>query len=274
MTSTTPHPSNLPRRMIVPEIACWQGGTGPAMALIHGVGLRAEAWRYVLPTVCERFSVTAIDMPGHGESPLLPDRAAGLAAYVETIGRAFSALDGPVFVIGHSMGAMIALQLAEKFPTKVSAVAAINAVYNRSPDASEAVKARAAQLSDIQHADPRETVVRWFGKQPAGPMAKMAAECDDWLSTVDPVGYRRAYTTFAKENGPSDTQLAALVCPALFVTGADEPNSTPSMSRSMAKRASNGRAVIIQGGRHMVPMTHADALAAHLITFAEGEADG
>ena len=43
--------------------------------------------------------------------------------------------------------------------------------------------------------------------------------------------------------------------PALFLTGDGDANSTPAMARAMAAAAPRGRAVVIEGHGHMVPMT-------------------
>ena len=51
------------------------------------------------------------------------------------------------------------------------------------------------------------------------------------------------------------------------MTGELEPNSTPAMSRAMAKLVPNGRAQIVKGAAHMMPMTHAAEVNAALSTF-------
>jgi pimeloyl-ACP methyl ester carboxylesterase len=53
------------------------------------------------------------------------------------------------------------------------------------------------------------------------------------------------------------------------MTGAQEPNSTPAMSRAMADLAPDGQAVIIEGAAHMLPMTHREEVNTHLLSFAE-----
>ena len=64
-------------------------GDGPTVLLIHGVGLRAEAWNAQIDAMSERFRVVAVDMPGHGQSPLLaPD--SGLSEYTDAIAPAAS----------------------------------------------------------------------------------------------------------------------------------------------------------------------------------------
>ena len=91
--------------------------------------------------------------------------------------------------------------------------------------------------------------------------------CRIWLSSVDPTGYKAAYSVFATENGPDPQALADMTTPALFLTGAEEPNSTPAMSEALARTAPRGRAQIIAGAAHMMPMTHADEVNAALDRF-------
>lgn len=234
-------------------------GTGPALLLLHGVGLRAEAWNTQMDDLAGQFTVIAPDMPGHGES----GPRHGMARLVSYTDAVAQALGEPVLVAGHSMGAMIALDLAIRYPGRVRAVAALNAIYRRTPEARQAVQQRAASLDGVSIADPQGTLKRWFGE--GHPSESQA--CRQWLSTVDPAGYKAAYTVFAQEDGPPDTGLASLPCPALFMTGAQEPHSTPAMSQAMAERVDNGRAVIIPGAAHMMPMTHAAQVNAVLLDF-------
>jgi pimeloyl-ACP methyl ester carboxylesterase len=147
----------------------------------------------------------------------------------------------------------------------VRGVAALNAIYQRSDAAREAVLARASDLDGKSMADPTAPLTRWFGSDLTS--ARMA--CDAWLRDVAPAGYRAAYRVFAQEDGPSDALLSALTIPALFMTGAEEPNSTPAMSRAMAARAPNGRAVVVPDAAHMMPMTHAQEVTEAILALAQ-----
>ncbi|MCC5960126.1 MAG: alpha/beta hydrolase [Rhodobacteraceae bacterium] len=228
-------------------------GRGPKVLLLHGVGLRAEAWaRQIDALAADGFHVTAPDMPGHGESPAR-HHLAGLTSYSDLVA---ACLDEPAVVVGHSMGAMIALDLAARYPEQVRGVVALNAVFRRSPAAKKAVAARLAALDRRMIPDPKATLTRWFGDTPS---AERTA-CDEWLRAVDPIGYKAAYTVFANEDGPSAHALENLCIPAFFATGSAEQNSTPQMSRAMAMLAPQGRAWVVAGGGHMMPMTHATAV--------------
>ncbi len=235
-------------------------GSGAPVLLIHGVGLRAEAWAPQIDALSRHFRVIAADLPGHGESGLRAE--ATLEDYSARLARVLS---HPAVVIGHSMGAMIALDLARMVPDRVRGVAALNAVFHRSPEAKAAVLARAEELSGTVRPDPEPTLRRWFGE--AETEARWV--CRAWLEGADPSGYRAAYGVFARENGPSDMTLRALHCPALFLTGGQEPNSTPAMSEAMAALAPRGRAEIVSDAAHLMPMTHSAGVSGRLLQFVK-----
>lgn len=252
-------------------LAVWQDGAGPPLVLVHGVGLRAEAWAAVIPLLTDRFTTYAVDMPGHGQSPEV--RNATADAFTERLAGCVQTLGRRVFVAGHSMGALLALELAARLPDEIAGVAALNAIYRRSPDAATAVRARAQALSDTHASDPSVTLERWFGEAPRGALADAAAACRDWLTTGNQRGYKTAYTVFANSDGPDDATLQAIRCPVLFMTAARDPNSTPAMSRAMASQCRKARTEVVPDAAHMMPMTHAAEVAAAMIdTFSQTEA--
>lgn len=242
-------------------LAAIEAGAGARIVLLHGVGLRAEAWNRQIDALSGSYHVTAFDMPGHGESALRPEMTC-VSDYADAV---LADLTEPALVIGHSMGAMIALDLASRAPDLVRGVVALNAVFERSADAARAVQRRAAELDGESLVDPSVALERWFGIEASDEQSA----CGDWLSDVSPAGYKAAYTVFAHDPGPDRAALADLSCPALFMTGAQEPNSTPEMSQAMAALAPSGRAIIVPEAAHMMPMTHPDEVNAALLDFAE-----
>ena len=238
-------------------------GAGSNVLLLHGVGLCADAWGAQIDALARHFHVTAPDMPGHGQSALHRSDLL-IEDYVDNSAEVLNALDGRVCIIGHSMGAMLALELAARFPAKVCGVAALNAVFERNPAAAEAVQARAASLDGTTKADPSTTLDRWFG-QAQSPERKA---CHGWLTSIDPEAYKLAYTAFAHSQSPNRALLRTLQCPALFMTGALEPNSTPAMSFAMAQHTANSQTLVVEGAAHMMPMTHPELVNAALLSFA------
>lgn len=259
--------AGLPRTIRSGVLSGYRIGQGPALVLIHGVGLRLEAWGAMLPNLSRHFTVYAMDMPGHGESTWSGEATIG--EFANAFASLFEKLGGPVCVAGHSMGAMLAVELARRHP-KIGAVAALNGIYQRSSPAKDAVLARAQALAAHGKSDPTPTLHRWFDPNPTGLKARASAACLHWLTEADPAGYSAAYMAFALHDGPTAASLESLACPALFATGADEPNSTPQMSIAMANASASGQALIIPDAAHMMPMTHGVEIADHLASFFLG----
>jgi len=90
-------------------------GTGEALVLVHPLGADRGVWEPVLDLLAPRHDVIAMDMPGFGESPELPEdlpaTPSGIAAEVA------STLDaagvGRAHVAGISLGAWVALEFAK-----------------------------------------------------------------------------------------------------------------------------------------------------------------
>jgi len=243
------------------DLAAIDAGAGPLVVLLHGVGLRAEAWGGQIDALVPAgYRVLCPDMPGHGASVFSDPN--DLDDYAATVA---SLLQEPAILVGHSMGALIALHFAASGHPNVKGVAALNAIFKRPEAARHAVLSRAQALDEQNANDPSLTLKRWFADQ-ASPERDA---CARWLQEVDPRAYKAAYTVFAESDGPAEAQLAAIRCPALFMTGADEPNSTPQMSHQMADLAPQGQARIIPGAAHMMPMTHAEQVNSTLLHFVK-----
>jgi pimeloyl-ACP methyl ester carboxylesterase len=90
-------------------------GSGEPLLLIHPLGGDRGAWEPVTPLLAEHFDVIAVDMPGFGKSPELPDDVeatapALAAAVIETL----DALGvESAHVAGNSLGGWVALEVAK-----------------------------------------------------------------------------------------------------------------------------------------------------------------
>jgi (E)-2-((N-methylformamido)methylene)succinate hydrolase len=222
-------------------------GAGAPVLLIHGVGLRAEAWG---PQMRLGAHMMAVDMPGHGESSPLPPTAR-LPDFVAWAVRVIEALDlGPVAVAGHSMGSLIAAGLAITRPDLVSRVALLNAVHRRTAEARAAVLGRAAEIA-AGLGSIEAPLARWFTPDQHDIRETVAS----WLRGVSQTGYATAYRAFAEGDAVYADLFNTIRCPALMLTGDGDPNSTPAMTFTMAGMVQHGQAVVIPGHRHMLNLT-------------------
>ena len=94
-------------------IRTFEGGEGPPLLLVHGFGGAACNFSELAPLLPGRRLIIP-DLPGHGASSPLP--APTLAGFADVLA---DLLDGPADVLGHSMGGVVALRLAERHPSLV-----------------------------------------------------------------------------------------------------------------------------------------------------------
>jgi pimeloyl-ACP methyl ester carboxylesterase len=91
------------------RIAYYRGGAGHPLVLVPGTGAaNPVAWTGVVPALEERFQVYAVDRRGHGESGDSPSYA--LEREFEDIAAVVNSIGEPVHLLGHSFGALCALE--------------------------------------------------------------------------------------------------------------------------------------------------------------------
>lgn len=91
----------------------------PPLVLLHALGEDATDWVSVVPALARSRRVYALDLRGHGRSDCPGDYSlelmqADVLHFLDTLGL------GPVDLIGHSMGGIVAYLLAEEHPQRVS----------------------------------------------------------------------------------------------------------------------------------------------------------
>jgi pimeloyl-ACP methyl ester carboxylesterase len=101
----------------------WTTGTGPAIVLVQGAGVIGEAWRPQIDALKDRYTVVWIDNRGIGQSAItsgaltVEDMAADVLAVAD-------AERLPQFhLAGHSMGGLIAQQVALSAPSRIRSLA-------------------------------------------------------------------------------------------------------------------------------------------------------
>lgn len=93
-----------------------RAGSGPPLLLLHGIGHHRQAWDPVVGILAAERDVIAVDLPGFGASPALPEGLAyGMASAIPTLRGLCEALDVErPHVAGNSLGGLLALELARE----------------------------------------------------------------------------------------------------------------------------------------------------------------
>lgn len=236
-------------------------GRGPQLLLLHGVGLDRAMWDRCLPALAASHRVTVADLRGHGTSPpaapgvSLEDLAADAAAL----------LDGPTHVVGFSLGALVAQQLALGHPHLTASLTLVSSVAGRSREERTAVDSRREQAHADFAGSARAAVERWFPPEWREQDPALAAAVLHRLLSNDRTSYLACYDVFATADAALWPVLSRITAPTLAVTGADDPGSTPEMSRRLAARIPGARAAVVPGARHLLPLQCPEALTEAVI---------
>ena len=91
-------------------IAYYRSGKRPPLVLVHGTAADHDRWGPVLPAFEERFAVCTVDRRGRGGSGDSEDYALGRE--FEDVAAVVDSLGGPAVLLGHSYGALVALEAA------------------------------------------------------------------------------------------------------------------------------------------------------------------
>jgi len=242
-------------------------GHGPVV-LLHGLGSARSTWDPIVPTLAGRRRVLAFDQRGHGESP----HASGtysLKHYVpDAIAFCESVTDQPVVLVGHSLGGVVAVSVAQRRPDLVRGLLLEDPpLYRGEPGEADnnpflAVFAMLHQLvGDMQsrHApiDEYETLLRSApSPNGAGSFADVLGEDGTrararGLASLDPDVFLAAVDGSGLAGTTPD---AALACP-VRVLRADPtlgPAFTAEHEARFRTKNPNADVVVIHGASHFI----------------------
>ncbi|MCS2148311.1 alpha/beta fold hydrolase [Scandinavium manionii] len=93
-------------------------GHGTPLMLLHGISSGAASWHKQMGLA--GFRVLAWDMPGYGESPMLPGKHADAGEYADALAMMLDRAGvQQAVLVGHSLGALVASAFAAKYPQRV-----------------------------------------------------------------------------------------------------------------------------------------------------------
>lgn len=139
---------------LVLSVARYGNTADPKIVLLHGWPLNRSIWSGVGPVVAAKgFRVLCPDLPGFGESPLLPPDRWTVEAYADEVAVLLrSEAAEPIPVAGHSFGGYVALALADRYLARLSG---LGLIASRTMADSEA--ARRGRLETIQQVRSKGT---------------------------------------------------------------------------------------------------------------------
>ena len=244
----------------------------PPLLLLHGIGAGASSWLQVAQRLAPERRVLAPDLLGFGASPW-PDAAYTVDDHLRAVQELLGArglADSPLEIAGHSMGAILAAELAARLGLRVRRLALVSLPYFRSEaEARESI----GQLGVLA----RLTVLgHWGAGLACGAMCALRPQlrflAPHFAPHVPAEVARDAvmhnYTSYSRSLEhvivrhrlePALERLANL--PVLLVHGTGDRSAPIEHVRRLAAAHPHWTLQVVDGADHLLPITRPDVLA-------------
>jgi pimeloyl-ACP methyl ester carboxylesterase len=242
------------------------GAGDTTLLMLHGFGESLLGWRLTLDPLAQHYRVVALDLPGFG----LSDKPPGMATAEEIQGVLDDFLarwtEGPVVVVGHSMGGQLAAQLALAHPDRIVAAVLIDpSGAGISPFLSDTSNIAASSARWVTSAigyvlpvhdpawlsEPTAAAAKYI---PAADSASAAAA----LAVVEQFDFSLLATRFAE-----------LRQPVLLIWGKNDPTIPYEIGERIAAMLPCRRFVSLTATLHRPQQTQPDTVISEMLAFLE-----
>jgi pimeloyl-ACP methyl ester carboxylesterase len=235
----------------------------PTVLFLHGAGMDHTVWALLARWFAHhRCGVLAPDLPGHGRSQGTPlTSIAAMAQWAVALLDAAGA--GRARVVGHSMGTLIALELAARAPERVAGLGLVATAdaMKVSPDLLNAAKVNDHAAVDM--------VAIWGYGARAGlggslmPGAWMLG-CGMRLLERAKAGVLHADLAACNDYGDGLAAAAKVRAPAIVVIGERDVMTPAKAGRQLAAALAGAKAVVLPGAGHILMQERPDEVLAAL----------
>ena len=251
-------------------------GEGVPVVLLHGLGLSGALWNRVRDAFGPGYQLIVPDLRAAGDTREIEHEELSLERWADDLVGLFAALgvERPV-IVGHSLGASIALKVALEHPEHVRALVLIGADATLSNLAPRML----ASAERIETMGIETWVAEYWSQNPPFSSESLErapeilAEYRDLVLANDPADYVRQCRAIAVAEDLSG-RLGEITQPALVLIGAKDDRTLPEQGRALAEQLGDARVTELPNVGHTLPLEAPDAVATAVRTFLEDVAPG
>ena len=238
----------------------------PTVIFCHGAQCDHSVWilqsRYLAH---HGYGVLALDLPGHGrsEGPPLP-RIDDLAAWVTAVQDAAGV--SKAAIVGHSMGSLIALECAARWPERVAKIALLATAYPMkvSDELLDATKNNEPVAQDMVNIWSHLAYAQYPNNP--GPGFWVIGENLRLMQRQKPGVMHVDFAACNAYGGGADA-AAKVQCPALFLIARRDAMTPARSAQAFAQTVKGARMVMIEGSGHNMMGEQPDAVLDTLAAF-------
>jgi len=257
------------------DVGIRRAGNGDPAMLFHCALAHSGAFSPLMAALAGRFSMVAFDLPGHGQTAFDP----ALDFHDQTLEIAVALLEQQAkssHVIGHSLGATVALRLAVERPDLVASISLYEPVYfsmlhaeNRVAYNQEMIDSKGFSSAAIRTDWPtaaREFLRRWSAED----FDKISAAQQAYILQTIPLIIASSQAIIEPEKGGRVFEkLANIQVPVTLMAGQSSPKVVHHILDAIGSQIPQAKRFVLDGAGHMGAITHAAAFAelvlAHLL---------
>jgi N-formylmaleamate deformylase len=179
------------------------GGAGPALILVPGIASPAAMWAFIAERICEHFDVYVLDVRGRGLSEAGDHLDYGLDACAQDVSAFADQLSLHDYtIVGHSMGARIAIRAARGKPAGLARIVLVDPPV--SGPGRRAYPSPLAKLLELIAAGKRGDLEDRLRAEPSVWPEPQLLTRAEWLCTCDERAIAVTHRSFHEDDVHSD----------------------------------------------------------------------
>ena len=250
-------------------IGYWRSGEGAPLVLAHGTAADHGRWSPVLPAFEQRFTVCAVDRRGRGGSG--DSDAYAIEREFEDVAAVADSPAEPVVLVGHSYGALVALEAA-LITCNVRKLVLYDPgieVAGQEIYPHEVIE----RLDALLAAGDRDGVVATTMREVAGlppETVEYMRSLPVWQARVEAAHTIPRELRAVKAYRLDPERFGDVRVPTLVLSGGESPAALRKAAEAVEEALPDSRLVVMEGQGHAAMDTGTDLFTTEVIRFVEG----
>lgn len=247
------------------KLSFYEKGKGKPVLLIHGFPMNASIWDKFSEPLSTSFKVISVDLPGFGNSPLLPGQFSLDDVAEVVIQNLHEKEIDQLIPIGHSLGGYVLLAMVRKKPEMFPGFGLFHSTALA--DATEKKESRNKVIEFIKKNGAKaftSNFIQPLFSDSGHPGVPFVREMNMKTNADTLIGYLSAM----RDRPDQSSLLEAYQKPILFIAGSKDPGIPVSTINQQAEKAANPTVKILGDQAHMGLIEDVETTSSIVYEFA------